>query len=108
MRAIMAAPQTAGRFKEVEEEDIRRLLNDKDSKSTKRTIKQRVKLFCSYLAEFDVNTGFEYMPKEELNKHLWNFYATVCTKDGKSFKKSTLNGITYGLSKFLKREINLT
>ena len=73
----MAAPQAAGRFKEVGEEDITRLLIDKDSSRTKKTIKQSVRLFCPYLAECDVNTGFEYMPQEELNKYLKNFYAAV-------------------------------
>ena len=73
----MAAPKAASSFKEAGEEDVTRLLIDKDSSRTKKTIKQSVKLFCSYLAECDVNTGFEYMPQEELNKYLKNRYAAV-------------------------------
>ena len=46
----MASPQAAGRFKEVGEEDITRLLNDKDSRRTKRIIKQSVKVFRPYMS----------------------------------------------------------
>ena len=61
-------------FETVEEEDIIKLIMDKDSKSTTtRTIKSSVKLFRDFLTGSGIDPNFETLSNEDLNKHQGNF-----------------------------------
>ncbi|XP_062577122.1 uncharacterized protein LOC134238991 [Saccostrea cucullata] len=89
-------------FADVEESEITKLLDDKDSVSTKRTIKRSVNLFRTFLMEKRGSGEFEGLSKEELNENLRLFYVSIRTKAGTSLKVSSLNNIKYGLFKYLK------
>ena len=91
----------------VGEEDISRLLADKDSKSTSRLVKYSVLLFRNYLTDSGLDPNFESLSNEDLNTQLRTFYASARTKNGKTFKKSTLNTIRFGLAKHMKQEKNI-
>lgn len=86
-------------FISVSEEDLQQLDSEKDSKNTKRVIHRSVHLFRSFLGE---RRDFENFNKEELNKALRKFFASIRKSDGSELKKSSLASIKYGICKFLK------
>lgn len=89
-------------FANVEECHIAKLLDEKDSVSTKRTINRSVSLFRTFLIEKRGSGDFEGLSKQELNENLRLFYVSIRTKSGTNLKVSSLNSIKYGLSKYLK------
>ncbi|XP_052679231.1 uncharacterized protein LOC128160024 [Crassostrea angulata] len=89
-------------FANVEESHIAKLLDEKDSVSTKRTINRSVSLFRTFLIEKRGSGDFEGLSKQELNENLRLFYVSIRTKSGTNLKVSSLNSIKYGLSKYLK------
>ena len=74
------------------------------SRSTKRTIKHSVSIFREYLCQNGIDPAFENLSTEGLDLLLRNFFVAVRTKDGKILRKSSLNCIKYGLTKYLKAE----
>jgi hypothetical protein len=72
-------------FADVTEEHISHLLNEKDSKSTKRCIARSIDSFRSFL---DEDSAFERFPKVKLNKNLRLFFASLRKKDGSHMKKA--------------------
>uniref|UniRef100_A0A8W8P5J4 EGF-like domain-containing protein n=1 Tax=Magallana gigas TaxID=29159 RepID=A0A8W8P5J4_MAGGI len=89
-------------FANVEESHIAKLLDEKDSVSTKRTINRSVSLFRTFLIAKRGSGDFEGLSKQELNENLRLFYVSIRTKSGTNLKVSSLNSIKYGLSKYLK------
>uniref|UniRef100_A0A8W8KN85 Uncharacterized protein n=1 Tax=Magallana gigas TaxID=29159 RepID=A0A8W8KN85_MAGGI len=57
-------------FANVEESQIDKLLDGKDSVSTKRTIKRSVNLFSTFLIENRGSGEFEGLSKQELNENI--------------------------------------
>ena len=58
---------TSSKFASVGDAEISKLLADKDSASTKRTIRQAVNLFRDYLWQNGMAPAFDNLPKEGLN-----------------------------------------
>ena len=87
------------------------LLLDNDSKSTQRTIKRSINAFRSFLKENGDNEDFEMLDKEELNDKLRIFFASIKKKgknadeDGGLYKRNAFVSLRYGLSKYIKKEM---
>ena len=96
--------ETPERFASSTDDDIARMLENKDSSSTKRATKQAIKVLREYCAEKDVSIQFENNNKVELNNLLKQFYANARKKDGTMYCKNTMNSIRYGLARYLMAE----
>jgi len=87
----------AVRFATLTEEDLAVLIDGKESKNTKVATKHAVKLFREYLDTKLVNSDFDNFSEDELNTRLKTFYAELRNKDGKVYKRTTLQSIRCGL-----------
>lgn len=96
----MAKPNDT-RFASMSEDDMKKLLYDKDSKNTHKGTEQAVRLFRAYLTEKKMDTNFEKLPKNELDTILARFYAEARQKSGELYKKTSLNSIRHGLNRHL-------
>ena len=79
------------------EDDLKRLLDMKESKNTKKATKSAVNIFRSYCIERQRPECFEKLSAEELVEILRFFYAEVTKKGGELYKKTSLNCIREGL-----------
>ena len=77
----------ASRFRSLSEENIARLLNDKDSENTKKSTKQHRLIFESYLKEKSIRNPTAAV---ELAAVLREFYADARKKDGQMYSKNSL------------------
>ena len=91
-------------FADVTEGYISHLLDEKDSKSTKRCIARSVDSFRSFLGE---DSAFERFPMDKLNENLRLFFASLRTNDGNHMKKAFITNIRYGISKYLKENCSI-
>ena len=89
------------------EDDLKRLLDMKESKNTKKTTKSAVNLFRSYCIEQQRPECFEKLSGEEIVEILRFFYAEVMKKGGELYKKTSLNCIREGIARHLKKERNI-
>ena len=104
------------RFAKLNESDINKLLSEKDWKSTKKKHLDFVNTNFPELSDCltdRTGTGNDFAQtpdKAKLDKAVRQFFANVRTKEGKRFKKSTLQYIRYGLSRsfqeYMKIDIN--
>jgi hypothetical protein len=76
---------SSNRFVTVGEEEMERLLSDKDSKNTKRKISSSLKYFRTFLAKNYQNDNFESFTCDVLDDRLKVFYASSRKTDGKQF-----------------------
>ena len=73
------------------EEQLKRILKEKDAVNTRRTTDSSVKTFRAYFREKNGTTqAFEDLPKEDLNKLLSKFYTEAPQENGEQYKKSSL------------------
>jgi hypothetical protein len=93
---------TESRFKAVSSNDLKLILDAKDSTSTKSTISRAVKLFRVFLKESGESEDFESLTKEQLDGLLQTFYASLRRNDRQNYKTTTLVSIKYGLAKYVK------
>lgn len=68
-------------FADVEESQIAKMMDEKDSVSTQRTVKRSVNLFRSFLIEKRGSGEFEGLSKQELNENLRLFYVSIRKKN---------------------------
>jgi len=87
------------RFATISTDDLNLLDSEKDSKPTKRTVQRSLNLFREFLGK--ENERFEEMSKQEMAKALRLFFASVRKQDGEDLKKSSLNSLKYGLTKYI-------
>ena len=87
------------RFADVSTEDLARLVDDKDSKNTKRATKTALRVFRQYLEEKKVPEPEE---KQELARVLKLFYVEARKADCTSYSKSSLNSLRFGLNRHFK------
>jgi len=90
------------RFASVEEDDLNKLLLEKDSINTRKNTASSVKLFRSYLSAKGENEQFETFNSDTLNKLLTKFYAEVRQESGEKYKKSSLIAIRHGINRYLQ------
>jgi hypothetical protein len=95
------------RFVAVGEEEMERLLSDKDSKNTKRKISSSLKYFRTFLAKNYQNHNFESFTCDVLDDRLKAFYAGSRKTDGTQFKKTALQSIRYGVKKHIVETMDL-
>ena len=89
------------RYVTVTEEGLDKIIDDKDSKNTKSSLRLSVKILRDYLTWKGVSPAFEENTPAELNKLLSKFWAEVRKQDGKKYKKKSLQTLHFGLRKFL-------
>ncbi|XP_069138812.1 uncharacterized protein KIAA1958-like [Argopecten irradians] len=90
-----------GRFATVNEGELKRLIEEKDAKNTRRAMETAVKTFRSYLKEKDESEDFEKMSAADLDKLLARFFVEVRTINGEHYKKTSLFALRHGLNRFL-------
>ena len=95
------------RFGSTTEEEIEKLLDEKESKSTKNSTKQALTILKHFCLEKGVSADFEELSSPELNQLLKNFYANARKQDGSFYTKNTLNAIRYGLARHFMKEKKL-
>ena len=89
------------RFADLTNEEVKKIVEDKDSLNTKKSTKQAVGLFRKYLFEKEIEVEFKYFDKEILDQTLCKFYAEARIEDGSLLKKSSLHIIRHGLNRHL-------
>ena len=70
-------------FAEVDEDEIQKLMAEKDAKQTKRTVERSINSFRVK----GVAPNFESFTKSDLNEHLRSYYASARKQDGTLMKK---------------------
>ena len=91
-------------FAEVGEGDVAKLLENKDAKNTQRVVKRSSSLFQKFIGN-DVDIAL--LSKAEINEKLRLFFVSIRCQNGELVKKSTLTNLRYGLSKFLKEQLEI-
>ena len=84
--------------------DIDKLIEEKDSKSTKSSTKHAVKIIRKFSVEKGLQTEFENLSKTELNDLLKFFYAGARKKDGTFYvinSINSINSIRYRIARYL-------
>ena len=78
------------------------LISNKYSKNTKRNVNAAVQLLKDFSKTKSMNTPIEELTCEEMDDLLKQFYASVRKNDGELLKKSSLQGIYYGIKHYLR------
>ena len=60
-------------FAEADEDEIQKLMAEKDAKQTKRTVERSINSFRQYLRLKGVDPNFESFTKSDLNEHLRSY-----------------------------------
>ena len=81
---------TSSRFVSLNEDDINKLVSEKDSKNTVRVIKRSVQLFREFLSEKKISPNFEELSPEDLNSHLKFFVGSLRKKSGENLKSASV------------------
>lgn len=95
----------AVRFGNSSEEDLDRLLSNKDADNTKKATKAALACFTQYLLANDRELNFE--TPQQLNEVLIKFYADARKRDGSFYKLSALKGLRFGLSRHFQKEMDI-
>ncbi|XP_069130346.1 uncharacterized protein [Argopecten irradians] len=92
------------RFTELDESDLKRLLEKKDSESTKKIVKASVAVLQNYLeAKGKRLQEIETASDEECDDILRKFYAETRKEDGTRYAKKSLVSLRYGIQKHFIR-----
>lgn len=92
----------AKRFASLTEADVASKKQFLTPASTSKADKHAAKVFRDYLGEKGKNVDFANYNKDELDEALSGFYLEARTKDGKLYKRASLDTIRYGLNRYLK------
>ena len=100
---------TERKFASLETEEINAIMDNLDSKNTKRQTITSVRMFRQYLNGKKLSTEFESFDIEQLDDLLSKFYLEMRNKDGEMYKKSTMQSYRQGLQRYLKenRDIDI-
>ena len=91
------------RFANLEDKNINELIENKDSKSTKRAVHIGKKLFLEYASSKGKNEeDVKKMSNEDMDNLLFSFYPSIRKVDGDHLKLNYLKSIRYGVSVYLK------
>ena len=105
----MDAEQQQNRFPNVSEEDIKKLLEEKDSINTRKSTLLSVNILRAYLDDKQLPLEIELYTQEELDRVLGKFYVEARTKTGEAYKRSSLFNIRHGINRYIqsKTDINI-
>ena len=105
---IAVANSSTSRFGKANENDMNDILQFKDSKIQKMTLKLHCKHWRhTLLKPTKTCVNLCDCSPEQLAELLRNFYIDVRKKDGTSYKLSALKGIRFGLSRHFARELEI-
>ena len=90
------------RFGNINDAEKSSLLEDVNSKATKKSTTVAFNLFTTYLREKKISVDVNTISKAELNDILNSFYANVRKTDGAYYKKSSLISIRHSLQRKFK------
>ena len=96
-----------GRFGSSTDEDISKILDEKDAPSTKKTTKSSLMCLQQYITETNNEINFDNYSTQELASLLVNFYADARKKNGEKYKLSALKSIRFGLARHFCSEHNI-
>ncbi|CAG2190470.1 unnamed protein product [Mytilus edulis] len=91
-----------GRFPVINTEEKENIVDDANSKSTKKQTKYGVNIFRQWLLEREKNVDFEDLDITSLDATLREFYAEVRSTDGNFYSKSTFVGIRASINRHLR------
>ena len=89
------------RFATVNDDEMQRILVEKDAINTRKSTVSGEKLFRSYLREREQSEDFENFNTASLDKILCKFYVEVRQENGEKYKKSSLSTIRHAINRFL-------
>ena len=95
------------RFATADDAELRRILNEKDAKNTRRATNGAVKIFRTYLRAKNMPETFENFTNEELDDIVGKFYVEVRQENGDKYQRSSLFSIRYGLNRHLSLSRNV-
>ena len=101
-RSNMSENKSKRRFPDLQDEQIDRIMTEKDSMNTRRSTQVSVKVFRDYLKEKGLNENFEIMEKDEMDKTLSRFYLEMRQANGEMYKKTTMRAIRQGICRHLQ------
>jgi hypothetical protein len=104
---MVVAPAGQGRFGSSTDEDISKILDEKDTLSTKRTTKSSLMCLQQYIIETNNEINFDNYSTQELSSLLLNFYADARKKNGEKYKLSALKSKRFGLARRFSSEHNI-
>lgn len=96
--------ETCKRFATISSQEIGELLENKDSKNTKKRVNQSSTIFKQFLIENGLSAEMKDHSLDRLDQHLAKFFACVRTKNGEHFKTNSMQSLRYGVSKFIKAQ----
>ncbi|XP_069138967.1 uncharacterized protein KIAA1958-like [Argopecten irradians] len=93
------------RFAEATEDEIQKILNDRDSKNTKNVIRTAENLLHEYCEAVGCTVGSSLtnVTVDELCEILRKFYCAARKKDGSMYAKKSMISIRYGLQKSFEK-----
>ncbi|CAG2219072.1 unnamed protein product [Mytilus edulis] len=94
-----------GRFPVINTEEKENIVDDANSKSTKKQTKYGVNIFRQWLLEREKNVDFEDLDITSLDATLREFYAEVRSTDGNFYSKSTFVGIRASINRHLRAPV---
>ena len=83
----------SSRFAELDDEEMTKILHDKDSKKTKESTDSAVRLLRKHCVSKGQPDDFENLDCESLDGLLEKFYAEVRTEIGELYKKTSFSSI---------------
>ena len=100
------------RFASLSNDDMKRILAEKDSQNTVKVNKNSSRIFEAYLREQNwifrtedgVVTSWVYAAPDELAKALTSFYAGARTQNSEHYKKTTMLTIRNGLNRYVNAQ----
>ncbi|XP_072176075.1 LOW QUALITY PROTEIN: zinc finger MYM-type protein 2-like [Diadema setosum] len=93
---------STNRFASLGEDDLDQLIDEKDSKSTKRVINLAENILKAYTEAKGLSIS-ETITAQELNKFLRSFYAEVRRSNGEFYSKRSMITLRYGLQRHFKK-----
>lgn len=94
---------SSGRFASLEQDEINSILDNIETKNTKRQNSTAVKLFRQYLSAKNMPSEFEDFTVDELDNALSYFYMEMRNKEGEKYKKTTMHAYRQGIQRHLDK-----
>lgn len=92
------------RFADISDEQRKIIISNKDAVNPKRSTAQAIKLLRDYLLEKGLSVQFEDFPPDSV---LGKFYVEARNKNGELYKKSSMQTIRHGISRFLSDKLDI-
>lgn len=91
-------------------EDLARLIEEKNSKSTLKNMDGAIRVFREYLSENEITCNGIIdgdIEADDLNKYLGLFYVNARKQDGGSYQKNGLQSLRYGIANYYRLKKNI-